>query len=148
MKRIMSYAIAAMLSLGIVGSSLQTAEAGKRERRIAAGVAIGLVGAAIIAGANDRDYRERRYRKRHYNNRRYNRRHNRAYRRAYSRPVYIAPRRVYRQPAYVAPRRVYRARYSRAHVAWCQGRYRSYRAYDNTFQPYHGGRRACYSPYN
>lgn len=36
----------------------------------------------------------------------------------------------------------------RAHVQWCYNRYRSYRAYDNTFQPYHGPRRPCRSPYN
>jgi hypothetical protein len=34
-----------------------------------------------------------------------------------------------------------------AHVRWCYDRYRSYRAYDNTFQPYNGPRRQCYSPY-
>ncbi|OHV77991.1 BA14K family protein [Ensifer sp. LCM 4579] len=34
-----------------------------------------------------------------------------------------------------------------AHTRWCYARYRSYRAYDNTFQPYHGPRRACISPY-
>lgn len=33
------------------------------------------------------------------------------------------------------------------HVAWCESRYRSYRAYDNTFQPNSGPRRQCYSPY-
>lgn len=35
-----------------------------------------------------------------------------------------------------------------AHVQWCYDRYRSYRAYDNTFQPYNGGRQQCYSPYS
>jgi hypothetical protein len=34
-----------------------------------------------------------------------------------------------------------------AHVDWCYSRYRSYRAYDNTYQPYYGPRRQCYSPY-
>ncbi len=34
-----------------------------------------------------------------------------------------------------------------AHVRWCANRYRSYRAYDNTFQPYNGPRRQCLSPY-
>jgi hypothetical protein len=34
------------------------------------------------------------------------------------------------------------------HVQWCYNRYRSYRAWDNTFQPYHGPRRQCYSPYD
>ncbi|MER9305048.1 BA14K family protein [Mesorhizobium sp. M0293] len=46
------------------------------------------------------------------------------------------------------PRRYYRAgRLSSAHVQWCYNRYRSYRAYDNTFQPYNGPRQQCYSPY-
>jgi hypothetical protein len=35
----------------------------------------------------------------------------------------------------------------RSHVDWCYDRYRSYRASDNTFQPYRGGRRQCNSPY-
>jgi len=34
-----------------------------------------------------------------------------------------------------------------SHVSWCQNRYRSYRASDNTFQPYNGGRQQCRSPY-
>jgi len=34
-----------------------------------------------------------------------------------------------------------------SHVRWCANRYRSYRAYDNTFQPYNGPRRQCISPY-
>jgi hypothetical protein len=53
---------------------------------------------------------------------------------------YVAPR-------YVAPRRHYRAA-SSAHVRWCYDRYRSYRAWDNTYQPYNGPRRQCRSPYD
>jgi hypothetical protein len=34
-----------------------------------------------------------------------------------------------------------------AHTRWCYARYRSYRAWDNTYQPYGGPRRQCYSPY-
>lgn len=34
-----------------------------------------------------------------------------------------------------------------AHIDWCYNRYRSYRASDNTFQPYNGPRRQCRSPY-
>lgn len=52
----------------------------------------------------------------------------------------------YNPPVYSAP--VYRARpVGNAHVTWCYERYRSYRAYDNTFQPYNGPRRQCRSPY-
>ncbi len=49
---------------------------------------------------------------------------------------------------YLPPAPVYRARrVGDAHVRWCYERYRSYRAWDNTFQPYHGPRRACVSPF-
>jgi len=34
-----------------------------------------------------------------------------------------------------------------AHVDWCYSRYRSYSAYDNSFQPYYGPRQQCISPY-
>lgn len=33
------------------------------------------------------------------------------------------------------------------HEAWCEDRYRSYRVWDNTFQPYNGPRKQCNSPY-
>lgn len=48
---------------------------------------------------------------------------------------------------YSAPRRVYR-QVGNSHVQWCYNRYRSYRASDNTFQPYNSGRQQCYSPYS
>ncbi len=35
-----------------------------------------------------------------------------------------------------------------SHVSWCYDRWRSYRAYDNSYQPYGGPRRICYSPYS
>lgn len=41
------------------------------------------------------------------------------------------------RPGYMSP----------AHERWCYRHYRSYRAWDNTFQPYHGPRRLCRSPY-
>ncbi|MDH6230795.1 hypothetical protein M2281_001367 [Mesorhizobium soli] len=34
-----------------------------------------------------------------------------------------------------------------AHVAWCFGRYRTYTAIDNTFQPFNGPRVQCVSPF-
>lgn len=33
------------------------------------------------------------------------------------------------------------------HYSWCAERYRSYHWHSNTFQPYHGPRQQCYSPY-
>lgn len=47
------------------------------------------------------------------------------------------------QPRYAGPRYVG----GNSHVEWCYNRYRSYRASDNTFQPNHGPRRQCRSPY-
>jgi len=47
------------------------------------------------------------------------------------------------QPA-PAPAPVYAGN---AHVQWCYDHYRSYRASDNTYQPYVGPRKACISPY-
>lgn len=49
------------------------------------------------------------------------------------------------QPRYSGGERYYRG--GGSHANWCYARYRSYRAYDNTFQPYNGGRRQCISPY-
>lgn len=37
---------------------------------------------------------------------------------------------------------------NRSHVNWCANKYRSYRAYDNSYQPYQGPRAQCYSPYS
>lgn len=44
----------------------------------------------------------------------------------------------------LAARPVYRG--GSYHVRWCYEHYRSYRASDNTYQPYHGPRRQCVSP--
>ncbi|MFB9951104.1 BA14K family protein [Rhizobium puerariae] len=57
---------------------------------------------------------------------------------ALAQPRYVRPR-------YYAPQRRYVG--GNTHVNWCYSRYRSYRAYDNTFQPYYGPRRQCISPY-
>ncbi|WP_077964874.1 BA14K family protein [Ensifer adhaerens] len=55
---------------------------------------------------------------------------------------------TYYRPRYYAPR-YYRQTYygGSAHTRWCYARYRSYRAYDDTFQPYYGPRQVCVSPY-
>jgi hypothetical protein len=86
--------------------------------------------------------------------RRYNRRYYRPY---YGRSYYggsgiyfdfsVPSYRYYEPRRYYAPRRVYRGGDS-AHVQWCYNRYRSYRSWDNTYQPYNGPRRQCWSPYS
>lgn len=77
-------------------------------------------------------------------------RYRRHYRPYVRRPVYSGFYFGLGVPAYryyAPPRRYYRSGGS-AHVAWCYDRYRSYRAWDNTYQPYHGPRRQCWSPYS
>jgi hypothetical protein len=54
----------------------------------------------------------------------------------YYRPRYYAP--TYRRQVYYG---------GDAHTRWCYARYRSYRSYDDTFQPYYGPRQRCVSPY-
>jgi hypothetical protein len=60
----------------------------------------------------------------------------------------------YRSPAVVSPRSIdgnpaiSGQLDLKSHVGWCQDRYRSYRASDNTFQPYQGARRSCDSPFD
>lgn len=43
---------------------------------------------------------------------------------------------------------VNRSGLSSAHYRWCEDRWRSYRASDNSYQPSYGPRRACISPYS
>ena len=50
--------------------------------------------------------------------------------------------------ATVAPPPPPAAHLATAHVRWCYGRYRSYRAWDNSYQPYGGPRQQCWSPYS
>lgn len=46
-----------------------------------------------------------------------------------------------------APSRPAPAGINPKHYDWCASRYRSYRSYDNTFQPNYGPRQQCLSPY-
>jgi hypothetical protein len=61
-------------------------------------------------------------------------------------PIYAAPRPLPGLAVRGAVIRVYRARPA-SHVAWCAQRYRSYDMRTDTFQPYHGPRRLCRSPW-
>lgn len=144
-----SLAIAAM-GLALLAMTAASAEAGKKYRynkgaNFAAGVATGLIIGGIVAGSQRRGgsyYCINGYCNggRYYGPRRY------YPSRYYYRP---APRYYYQRPAKryyrKAPR--YRVSASQAHTNYCFAKYRSYRAYDNTFQPYHGPRKQCRSPY-
>ncbi|PBB18884.1 BA14K family protein [Mesorhizobium sp. WSM4313] len=50
--------------------------------------------------------------------------------------------------ATVAPPPPPAARLAAPHVRWCFDHYRSYRAWDNSYQPYDGPPQQCRSPYN
>jgi hypothetical protein len=80
----------------------------------------------------DDDRRYRRYHRRYYN----------------SYPDFYLGLSVPIYRYYAPPRRYYRGGGGSAHVAWCYSRYRSYRAWDNTYQPYYDSRRRCWSPYS
>lgn len=84
---------------------------------------------------------------RYYRDRWHDRRHGRYYRHRSNAwvPLAILGMGAAIGSATANDRRVYSGGHS--HVSWCANRYRSYRAYDNTFQPYNGPRRQCYSPY-
>ena len=58
--------------------------------------------------------------------------------------VAAQPRYVDPGPRYVAPAR---SGINPRHYEYCAARYRSYDSYTNTFQPNHGPRQQCYSPF-
>jgi len=66
----------------------------------------------------------------------------------YGRPYgyYGSPYRYYGRPYRTYASSAYYGR-GGSHESWCYARYRSYRAFDNTFQPYDGPRRQCVGPY-
>ncbi len=140
----------AAFGFGIFAVSMASADAGNRYRYnnnggdFAAGVITGLVVGGIISQSRrPGGYYGRYYRKRGY----YARPGYNPYPRAryYRKPP---PRRYYApRPRYYAPPPRYRVNLTRSHYGWCDAKYRSYRAYDNTFQPYHGPRKQCVSPY-
>ncbi|MEZ5791986.1 MAG: BA14K family protein [Nitratireductor sp.] len=68
---------------------------------------------------------------------------------AYGNIVYQAPpQTVIIAPPPPPPPPAYGGSYPQAHYNWCYGKYRSYHAQSNTYQPYgYVGRRECISPY-
>jgi hypothetical protein len=94
-----------------------------------------------------RDVRQHEWRNDGWNNRRYEKRHYRNSPDVFidlqiGRPQYYEPRYV---PRYAPHRTIV---LSQSHVNWCYNRYISYRDWDNSWQPYNGPRKQCYSPYS
>ncbi len=142
MKKILSLAFAALLAGTMTVTAIGEANAhfkgGIHHRHgRGAGVAAGIIGGLIVGGAIANANRRGRNRHCHYD---YCHRHSYRYSdHVHEDIVYERPRR--------RPRRRPVARSGDAHEDWCYRKYRSYRAYDNTYQPYSGGRRYCRSPY-
>ncbi|MBV2142336.1 BA14K family protein [Falsochrobactrum sp. TDYN1] len=127
MKRLASSFFAVCLSFGMgVPALTSMAEA-------APPIAIPLASSGPVENVQYYDYRHRRHWQQ-YPERNWRHHH----------PRYRHHHRHYRGPR-IRPPRAYRR--GNAHVRWCYNRYRSYRAYDNTYQPYNGPRRQCYSPF-
>ena len=157
MKKFITLTIGALVAFTVAATSISTtANAGKRERRLATGLIIGAIGGAIVAGEIHRNKKKRRARQhqryygsahvsrpRYNSNRRYNQRH-------YDRPriqddrYYDQPRVSYERPRY--QRRRYQAprlnRYQR-HVKRCYASYRTYDERSDTFIGYDGRERQC-----
>ncbi len=139
-KRFPTLAILAILAFGF-GVSGPVGSANAMSAPAAARAAVDVQpGTATVQkvdhrGRHHRDWR--RYDRRDWH--RYDRRHYRPRSGFYLHFGTPAPR--YAPP----PRRAYGL--PRSHVNWCHARYRSYRSWDNTFQPYNGPRRQCVSPY-
>lgn len=153
MKTLIAWAGASLIALATLGATAPDASARSWHHRHHHGfnggaeLGIGLLSGVIIGGALAApyynyppayDYDPYPYRGRYapYPTYRYYR----------SYPSYRSYYPSYR--TYDRPRSYYRVGGGDSHVRWCYARYRSYRAWDNTFQPYHGPRRACLSPYD
>lgn len=135
----------AVISAGVMAMSVPNADAGNKYRyknnkgaNFAAGVVTGLIVGGIVSS-----------------NRRYNcygaycGKYRYGYR-GHPRGYYYGPsihKRYYGYRPHYRPAPRYKTGYRRAHLNYCFSRYRSYRASDNSFQPYHGPRRPCRSPY-
>ena len=139
MKRFLGATAALLLAGTMAATSITEAEAhwkrGIPHRHRGGDVAAGVIGGLILGGVIANANRRSRNRHCHYD---YCHRHSYRYSDHSHEPV------VYDPPP--RRRRVRRDALD-AHEEWCYDRYRSYRAWDNTFQPYRGGRRKCRSPY-
>ena len=159
-------AVAAVAAIGMLAVTAHSAEAGRKHRHndgadFVAGLATGLIFGGLVAGSRPRGGLYYCYGwhcggynvpKRYYGYRGYY--PPRVYapppQHYYPPPGRYYPPRVYARPVpprYYPPAPAYRTAFSAAHYNYCFARYRSYRQYDNTFQPYNGPRKQCVSPY-
>lgn len=138
--------LSALALAGIMSIGIGIAPAAAAGPSSLARAAVDQAAEAPLAQQVDHRRYHRHYRDRHWggHRRHYRPRH---YDRGLSFSLQFGTPGYYYAPRYrAAPRHYHRA--GNAHVRWCYDRYRSYRAWDNSFQPYHGPRRQCFSPYS
>lgn len=147
MKRSLSaLAVVASLAFGL-GLAGQTGSASAMSAAGTARATVPVQTTASVEQVNHRDWHRRDYQRRHWRDdrrgwdRRWDRRHYQP------RSGFYLEFNVPQQRRYVQPQPPRHYRVSQAHINWCYARYRSYRAWDNSFQPYYGPRRQCLSPY-
>ena len=149
MKKILSLTIGALVAFTVAATSISApAFAGKRERGIAAGAILGIIGGVIIADEIHRSKKRRRAR-RNYN--RYDRYDSQPYYGSrnfrprvryndyYDQPRVRHQRRYYQRRIRSAPRL---SRYER-HVRRCYAAYRTYDQRSDTFIGYDGREHQC-----
>ena len=118
----------------------------------AAAMPLPSVSAPQIGHVEEVQYRnDRRIRRHHYRHHRHDRHYGRHYRRhhrgSHAGAVIggLAAGAIIGGAIASSPRRSYAGG---SHEQWCASRYRTYRAYDNTYVPRAGYRAQCNSPYN
>ena len=133
MKKLPTLAIAAATALTIGITSVSApAYAGKRERGIAAGVLLGALGGALLAGEIHRKRKKRRLHRQNQYGHEYDSR--------------VDDQRIYDVEIYGEPRRVRRERRLSSwerHVRRCHDKYRSYDERSDTFIDRRGRERRC-----
>ncbi len=141
----MRSAFCALLALSFVGSASLPAAAVPMAMPKAPEASSGVVDVQMRRDRRDRrDRFERRGNRNYYNGHRGYRERRQGYREYRG---YWFPPAAFITGAIIGGALSQGATRGNAHVSWCANRYRSYRASDNTFQPYNGPRQRCVSPY-
>ena len=146
MKKIIAFAVAAFTTTAIAITTVSApAFAGDRERRVATGVVLGVIGGALIANEIHRNHERRRYHSDDYYPEVSRRHRHRGEGRRYveREPIYVERR--YREPIYVERRVEAAPRQSRweRHVEACYDAYKTYDERSDTYISRNARERRC-----
>ena len=142
MKRLSTAAVSLFAALAFIAVSANApAYAGKKERRIAAGILLGAIGGAIIANEIHRKKKKR------HHHRDYGHRHHSTH--VYDDDIYVEPRSHRSHRSHRRYNRNHRVRHNsrlsrwERHVRRCYARYRTYDERSDTFIGYDGYEHRC-----